>query len=437
MFFASPGRWQACPKSAACWSPASAGDGDALGESGAAGPPDDLPGGDHAGQHGAGDVEDGEELVVPVEVVDVEEQGARGVARVGDVGLAAGQVPGEPGVDGAEGELAAPGALARAGDRVEEPGELGSREVGVEHEPGPVPESGLVAGLPERVTSGRGSSVLPDDRVGHGAAGRPVPEHGRLALVGDADRGHVRGAEPRLGEGEGGHVALGGEDLLRVVLHPARLREELAEFLLGKAYRHTRRGRRRSRGNWSCPGRGRGWLSSTFGACRPVDDTIKSRGWPPGPQRSDRVGLLDDLKKQADALKAEDTDRTESLRSNAVAVDHALRRAFLYMNDLGKQLNVVQDAEPVRLQAADRGRHHRAHVQGFLRRLPHQALHRQGLLRRGAPRHALRLRQGAHHQEGPGRHGEVPGHPLAVQHRAQERAVPRPERRSSRTRSSR
>jgi len=54
------------------------------------------------------------------------------------------------------------------------------------------------------------------------------------------------------------------------------------------------------------------------------------------------VGLLDDLKKQADALKAQDVDKTESLRSNAVAVDHALRRAFLYMNDLGKQLNVVK-----------------------------------------------------------------------------------------------
>ena len=54
------------------------------------------------------------------------------------------------------------------------------------------------------------------------------------------------------------------------------------------------------------------------------------------------MGLLDDLKKQADALKAQDTDKTESLRATAVAVDHALRRTFLYLNDLGKQLNVVQ-----------------------------------------------------------------------------------------------
>ena len=54
------------------------------------------------------------------------------------------------------------------------------------------------------------------------------------------------------------------------------------------------------------------------------------------------MGLLDDLKKQADALKAQDIDRTESMRASAVAVDHALRRSFLYLNDLGKQLNVVQ-----------------------------------------------------------------------------------------------
>ncbi len=54
------------------------------------------------------------------------------------------------------------------------------------------------------------------------------------------------------------------------------------------------------------------------------------------------MGLLDDLKKQAETLKAQDTDKTESLRASAVAVDHALRRTFLYLNDLGKQLNVVQ-----------------------------------------------------------------------------------------------
>ena len=58
------------------------------------------------------------------------------------------------------------------------------------------------------------------------------------------------------------------------------------------------------------------------------------------------MGLLDDLKKQADNLKAQDVDKTESLRSTAVSIDHALRRSFLYLNDLGKQLNVVQMPSP-------------------------------------------------------------------------------------------
>ncbi|HET7730269.1 MAG TPA: hypothetical protein VFK48_09575 [Usitatibacter sp.] len=58
------------------------------------------------------------------------------------------------------------------------------------------------------------------------------------------------------------------------------------------------------------------------------------------------MGLLDDLKKQADALKANEIDRTESMRSTAVFVDHSLRRSFLYLNDLGKQLNVVQMPSP-------------------------------------------------------------------------------------------
>src|SRR5246127_3723145 len=34
------------------------------------------------------------------------------------------------------------------------------------------------------------------------------------------------------------------------------------------------------------------------------------------------------------------------MRATAVAVDHALRRSFLYLNDLGKQLNVVQMPSP-------------------------------------------------------------------------------------------
>ena len=45
------------------------------------------------------------------------------------------------------------------------------------------------------------------------------------------------------------------------------------------------------------------------------------------------MGLLDDLKKQADDLKAKDVDRTESMRSTAVAVfagDWAVGQLWLF-----------------------------------------------------------------------------------------------------------
>ena len=54
--------------------------------------------------------------------------------------------------------------------------------------------SGLVPGLAQRVADGGGAAVLPDDGVVDRPAGGAVPQHGGLALVGDADGGNVGGA---------------------------------------------------------------------------------------------------------------------------------------------------------------------------------------------------------------------------------------------------
>ena len=71
------------------------------------------------GQHGAGNVENVEQFVVPIERVDVEEQRAAGVAAVGDVPPAAGEPPDEPRIDGAEEDLAPPGLAAKTIVRVQ------------------------------------------------------------------------------------------------------------------------------------------------------------------------------------------------------------------------------------------------------------------------------------------------------------------------------
>ena len=186
-------------------------------------------------QHTPGDIQHPQDLVVPVKGVDVEQHGAAGVGIIGDVDLAAGQFPDQPGLHRAEQQLAGLGLLPRAGDVVQDPFQLGGRKVGVDDKARLLPEGfGVAAGL-QLVAVGAGAPALPDDGVVDRLAGVPVPDDGGLALVGDADGGDVGGRRADLVHGRQGHPQLGGPDLVGVVLHPAGLREILGEFLLGDA----------------------------------------------------------------------------------------------------------------------------------------------------------------------------------------------------------
>ena len=75
-------------------------------------------------------------------------------------------------------------------------------------------------------------AALPDDGVGDRLARGSFPEHGGLALVGDADGRDVGRRGRRLREGLLRHGDLGGPDRLGVVLDERRSREDLRELLL-------------------------------------------------------------------------------------------------------------------------------------------------------------------------------------------------------------
>ncbi|MEQ1517427.1 MAG: hypothetical protein ABL931_13165, partial [Usitatibacteraceae bacterium] len=59
------------------------------------------------------------------------------------------------------------------------------------------------------------------------------------------------------------------------------------------------------------------------------------------------MGLLDDLKKEAETLKNQEAAKSQSIKASAATVDRALRKTFQYMNELFKQLNVVKPACPL------------------------------------------------------------------------------------------
>ena len=101
------------------------------------------------------------------------EPGHGGVRQVGHVQIAAGECPGDPGVDGAEAQI----TRAIGVGHVEQEGELGRRRVGCDAQP-------LLA---QHETHAGRAQVLPSDTGADGLARRSVPHDRRGPLIGDAD----------------------------------------------------------------------------------------------------------------------------------------------------------------------------------------------------------------------------------------------------------
>ena len=167
-----------------------------------------------ARQQVARDAEQREQLVVPVQRLEVEEQRPRRVGHIDHVLLATGQPPDEEAVDCAERQPVARAVLAQ------QPFELGRREVRIGNKAGlAADELGV-----ELAAALGGAPVLPDDRRRDRLAGRAVPEQRRLALVRDRDRPSARRRPPARAVGDA------RPDLVGVVLDPARAREVLRQL---------------------------------------------------------------------------------------------------------------------------------------------------------------------------------------------------------------
>jgi hypothetical protein len=186
----------------------------------------------HLGQQRARDVEQRQQLVVPVLLDDVEQQGPAGVGGVGGMDAPARQTPDEPAIDGTEGELAFLGARLGAVDVVEQPAQLGRGEVRIQQEPAALRDQRLVAGGLELAAILGRAPILPDDGVVDRLARAAIPDKRRLALVGDAEgdgpAAVALGLLQRLpGDGDGGLP-----QVLGVVLDPAATGLVLTKLLL-------------------------------------------------------------------------------------------------------------------------------------------------------------------------------------------------------------
>jgi hypothetical protein len=192
----------------------------------------------HFGQHGARHAEQGAQLVAPGIGANIVERGARRVGGVGRMHGARRQPPQQERIDGAEGEFAALRLRPRARHVVEEPGDLGGGEIGIEYQPGACGDFCFAARILERAAHVGGAPILPHDGVVDRLAGGAIPHQRGLALVGDADRRNVARRETRLADRLAAGRQHAAPKVLRIVLDPAGFRKVLRELVL----RHRRNG---------------------------------------------------------------------------------------------------------------------------------------------------------------------------------------------------
>ena len=195
----------------------------------------DAAGWHRSREHTSGDVQFFQDFIIPLQRVDVEEHCAGGVGIVGDMYLAARQLPDEPRFDRAEQQLAALRTLACAGDVFKQPVYLRAGEIGIDDKAGLGPEAVRQALGLEAVAVFTCAAALPDNGVVDGFACDLIPDNGGFALVGDADGSDVGGSCTDLLHGLDGYAKLCRPDLICIVFDPAGLRKVLGEFALRDA----------------------------------------------------------------------------------------------------------------------------------------------------------------------------------------------------------
>jgi len=147
-----------------------------------------------------------------------------------------GQIPDQPGVDGAKAQFAVFRLFTRSGSVVQQPADLGAGKIRVGRKPDYLAEAVLTAISSQLVHETSRTGILPDNRIGDRTSGCALPHDGGLALVGDA-------ASRDFGEGNIGSVQRAANDvkhrvpnLKRVMLHPAWSGVDLGVFFLIGSY---------------------------------------------------------------------------------------------------------------------------------------------------------------------------------------------------------
>ena len=138
----------------------------------------------------------------------------------------------QPRIDGSEEQLSSLRARLRSLDVIQDPTQLGRREIGVDQKPRSGTDLLLHALRSQGVTVLCRATALPHDGAIDGLPRRFFPYHRGFSLIGDADGGDLLRADPHLQHRLDRDAHLRCPDLGGVVLYPAVVRKELRKFPL-------------------------------------------------------------------------------------------------------------------------------------------------------------------------------------------------------------
>ena len=144
--------------------------------------------------HRAWNIKKLQQIIVPLQRVDVEKHGTRCVSDIGDMGCATGQTPDQPRVHITKAQLTHLSTLACTRYVVKDPLDLGTAEVSIND------QSGLLTNFVDEALSLQlvavlcGTAILPYDSMVDRLLGVDVPDDGGLTLIGNADGGDIASA---------------------------------------------------------------------------------------------------------------------------------------------------------------------------------------------------------------------------------------------------
>jgi hypothetical protein len=138
-----------------------------------------------------------------------------------------GQIPSNPRVHRAEGQLAVFRPSLEAVIAVEQPTDFRTRKVGSKGQAGPVPKPVCTLLAAETSAEVGCPYVLPNDGVSNRPPGLSRPEERRLSLVGQADGCEIGRCRVDLNKRLSDHPANVSANLIGIVLDPTRPRVDL------------------------------------------------------------------------------------------------------------------------------------------------------------------------------------------------------------------